>query len=132
MLALWWAFGDQFHLAEAERLLGNFERVEKAKYGGKGYVVNEAMSPPSMKPWMHGIVLNAAARHAWLTGSKRFHALMKRMKTFLRRQAIARLVTVVLTTNYPSNCYRRPFFAESVAKLLHEADRNLVNVSIDI
>lgn len=87
-VSLWWAYGRKDDLKEAERHLADFEAVETRVYGGRGYVVNEAMNPPSMKPWMHDIVLNAAARHAWLTGSKRFHPLMDRMQAFLIRHAL--------------------------------------------
>ena len=88
LLSLWWAYGNADDLKEAERHLADFEAVETRVYGGKGYVINEAMNPPSMKPWMHDIVLNAAARHAWLTGSERFHPLMNRMQDFLLRHAL--------------------------------------------
>ncbi len=88
LLECWWVLGDQLALDTAQQTLANFERIETERFGKKGYVINRRMRPPSLQSWMHAIFFNATARHAALTGSKRFHPLMHRMLDFFERRLI--------------------------------------------
>lgn len=89
LLCSWWVFGEPEDLALAEATIANVERIETTRFGGKGYIINRQMNPPSEQPWMLAIFFNAAARHAAYTGSDRFHPLMRRMLHYFDEQAIA-------------------------------------------
>ncbi len=88
LLECWWVLGDRLALDTARQTIANFERIETERFGKKGYVINRRMRPPSLQSWMHAIFFNAVARHAVLTGSQRFHPLMRRMLGFFDRRLI--------------------------------------------
>ncbi len=88
LLEYWWFLGDRLALDVAHQTIANFERIETERFGKKGYVINRRMRPPSLQSWMHAIFFNAVARHAHLTGSQRFHPLMRRMLDFFQRRLI--------------------------------------------
>jgi len=90
LLTTWWLWGDPEDLKMVEDAILNFERIEQGRFGGKGFVINTKMKPASMQPWMHAIVFNAVARHAWLTKKKKFHPLMKRMLAFFKNEALTK------------------------------------------
>lgn len=88
LLALWELLHDPADLAAAEAALAAYEKVESGRDGGRGYVINRQMKPPSCQPWMTVILGCAAARHGVATGSERFRPLVDRIAAFLRDQAL--------------------------------------------
>ena len=84
LLDVWWYLGRAEDLEHAEAVIRRFEKLETEEFGAEGYVLNRATKPPTLAPWMHDIVFHAVARHAWLTGSKEFHPLLRRMRIRLK------------------------------------------------